>query len=63
MCSEQPRYSAGRFDEVALDSLMPGDGLLIRLGDVVPVDGIIALALAMLDPSSLTKETFVVRLA
>jgi heavy metal translocating P-type ATPase len=57
------RYGADGFDEVALDVLVPGDRLLIRQGDVVPVDGTIASALAILDTSALTGESLPVRVA
>ena len=33
------RHRDGRLEEVALDLIVPGDRLLVRQGDVVPVDG------------------------
>src|ERR1700694_4584298 len=33
------RYRNGRLEEVDLDAIEPGDRLLVRKGDVVPVDG------------------------
>ena len=33
------RYAATALEEVPLDAIVPGDRLLIRPGDVVPVDG------------------------
>lgn len=50
------RYRNGGLEEVALDLIRPGDRLLIRQGDVVPVDGVVASALAVLDQSALTGE-------
>lgn len=57
------RYRNGGLEEVPLDDLSPGDRLLIRQGDVVPVDGRIASATAFLDTSALTGEALPVRLA
>jgi heavy metal translocating P-type ATPase len=51
------RYRDGRLDEVALDRIIPGDKLLIRQGDVVPVDGTVANGVAVLDQSALTGES------
>ncbi|MDR5653662.1 heavy metal translocating P-type ATPase [Ruixingdingia sedimenti] len=56
------RHRDGRLEEVPLDELVPGDRLLIRQGDVVPVDGRIAAARAFLDTSALTGESLPVRL-
>jgi heavy metal translocating P-type ATPase len=50
------RHCAGGLEEVALDLIMPGDRLLIRQGDVVPADGVVASGLAVLDQSALTGE-------
>ena len=36
------RHRDGQLEEVALDLILPGDRLLIRRGDVVPVDGTVA---------------------
>jgi cation transport ATPase len=33
------RYRGGRLEEVDLDAIEPGDRLVVRKGDVVPVDG------------------------
>jgi cation transport ATPase len=48
------RHRDGRLEEVALDAIVPGDLLLIRQGDVAPVDGALESAQAMLDQSALT---------
>ncbi|MCS3731161.1 heavy metal translocating P-type ATPase [Bradyrhizobium betae] len=50
------QYRDGGLQEVALDLIAPGDRLLIRQGDVVPVDGVVASTLAVLDQSALTGE-------
>lgn len=56
------RHRNGGLEEVPLDDLAPGDRLLIRQGDVVPVDGRIVSASAFLDTSALTGESLPVRL-
>ncbi|WP_431206232.1 heavy metal translocating P-type ATPase [Bradyrhizobium betae] len=50
------RHRDGGLEEVALNLIAPGDRLLIRQGDVVPVDGVVASGLAVLDQSALTGE-------
>lgn len=52
----------GALDEVALDAVAPGDLLLIRKGEVAPVDGVVESAGAMLDQSALTGEAMPVQL-
>lgn len=47
--------------EVPLDSVVAGDRLLIRRGDVVPGDGTVAKGQAVLDQSALTGEALPVR--
>ena len=49
------RHRNGALEEVPLEAILPGDRLLIRRGDVVPVDGIVAEG-ALLDKSALTGE-------
>ncbi len=56
------RHQDGRLAEVALDLVAPGDRLLVRRGDVVPVDGTVADGLAVLDQSALTGESLPVQL-
>nr|WP_221288513.1 heavy metal translocating P-type ATPase [Amaricoccus macauensis] len=56
------RYRSGKLEDVPLADLAPGDRLLIRQGDVVPVDGRIASATAFLDTAALTGESLPVRL-
>ncbi|MFT6224502.1 MAG: heavy metal translocating P-type ATPase [Paracoccaceae bacterium] len=56
------RHKNGGLEDVPLDAIAPGDRLLIRQGDVVPVDGIVASDVAFLDTSALTGESLPVRL-
>ena len=66
LLSRVPRTASRRLDgtleEVPLDAIEPGDLLLIRQGDVAPVDGLLASDRAMLDQSALTGESLPVRL-
>lgn len=57
------RHRNGALEEVPLDDIAPGDRLLIRQGDVVPVDGTVASETAFVDTSALTGESLPVRLA
>ena len=57
------RVRDGGLEEVALDAVAPGDRLLIRQGEIVPVDGRIASPTAFVDASALTGESLPVRLA
>ena len=51
------RHRNGDLEEVPLEAVEPGDRLLVRQGDVVPVDGNVAEGLAVLDQSALTGES------
>lgn len=57
------RHRNSGLEDVPLDDILPGDLLLIRQGDVVPVDGVIASQTAFVDTSALTGESLPVRLA
>ncbi len=57
------RHRNGGLEEVPLGEIAPGDRLLIRQGDVVPVDGTVVSDTAFLDTSALTGESLPVRLA
>ena len=57
------RHRDDHLEEVPLDAIAPGDCLLIRQGDVVPVDGTVASDVAFLDTSALTGESLPVRTA
>jgi heavy metal translocating P-type ATPase len=50
------RHRDGALEEVPLELVLPGDRLLVRQGDVVPVDGSVAGGVAVLDQSALTGE-------
>jgi heavy metal translocating P-type ATPase len=50
------RHGNSVLEEVGLETIVPGDRLLIRQGDVVPVDGTVASGVAILDQSALTGE-------
>ena len=50
------RFEAGEWRRVALDAVLPGDRLLVRSGEFVPVDGTLA-GCAQLDESALTGES------
>jgi len=56
------RHRNGALDEVPLDDVEPGDLLLIRQGDVAPVDGTVESNRAMIDQSALTGESMPIRL-
>jgi len=55
------RHRDGKLEAVVIDLVSPNDRLLIRRGDVVPVDGTVADGLAILDQSALTGELMPVR--
>ena len=55
------RHRDGQLEEVLLELLRPGDRLLIRRGDVVPVDGTVAAGVGILDQSALTGESMPVK--
>ena len=56
------RHQNGALAEIALEAITPGDRLLIRQGDVAPVDGTVAAGRAVMDQSALTGEAMPVRL-
>jgi heavy metal translocating P-type ATPase len=51
------RHRGAGLEEIPLAAVEPGDRLLIRRGEVVPVDGVVAEGLAVLDRSALTGES------
>ena len=57
------RHTKDGLDEVPLDDIAPGELLLIRQGDVAPVDGTVESDHAILDQSALTGEAMPMRLA
>src|SRR6478735_3234331 len=60
---EAVRHRDGGLEEIPLAAIRPGDRLLIRRGDVVPVDGTVAAGVAVLDESALTGEAVPVQRA
>jgi Cu2+-exporting ATPase len=58
---KQPRYvwlyRDGAEVQIPLDRLQPSDIIVINTGEVVPVDGIIAQGMAMIDQHALTGES------
>lgn len=57
------RYDDGHLSQVALEDLRPGDRILVRPGEVVPVDGQVVGMDALLDESAMTGEPLPVRRA
>jgi heavy metal translocating P-type ATPase len=57
------RRGASGVEEVAVEAVVSGDVVLIRAGEVVPVDGVVAKGQAVLDESALTGEPLPVRRA
>lgn len=55
------RYRDDQLEQVPVDAVMPGDRLLLRMGEVVPVDGTVLDATATLDESALSGEPLPVR--
>ena len=51
------RYRDSLLEEVPIEAIVPGDRLLIRQGEVIPVDGHVASGDALLDLSALTGES------
>ncbi len=61
LVSRAPRFAHlrrpdGAVEEVAVDEVVVGDAVVVRAGEVVPVDGVVASREALLDESSLTGE-------
>jgi cation transport ATPase len=50
------RYRDGALETVPLEEIAAGDVLLVAPGDVLPVDGMVASGVAVLDESALTGE-------
>lgn len=51
------RRTAGGLDTIDVGEVRPGDRLLVRAGETVPVDGQVEHGTAVLDESTLTGET------
>jgi heavy metal translocating P-type ATPase len=50
------RFRVGQIEEVPIDRLSIGDTILVRAGEIVPVDGLVLDPKAVLDESALTGE-------
>jgi len=57
------RHRNDALEDIPLDQITPGDRLLIRQGDVIPVDGTVTSDTAFVDTSALTGESLPIRLA
>lgn len=55
------RYRDGALEEIDVAAIAPGDRLLVRRGEVVPVDGTVGQGLAVVDESALTGEALPIR--
>ncbi|MDH5242611.1 MAG: heavy metal translocating P-type ATPase [Chloroflexota bacterium] len=51
------RYRNGGLETVSIGDVVPGDRLLVRPGEIVPVDGLVRDHPAVLDESALTGES------
>jgi heavy metal translocating P-type ATPase len=51
------RYGPDGLTEVGIESLAPGDRILVRHGEVLPVDGRVEVTDALIDTSALTGES------
>ena len=51
------RYADGELEEVDVDTLVPGDVVLVRTGEVLPVDGAIASGTGVVDDSAVSGES------
>jgi heavy metal translocating P-type ATPase len=51
------RYADGGLETVPIGEVQSGDRLLVRPGEVIPVDGVVRGAAAVLDESALTGES------
>ncbi|SFP10524.1 ATPase, P-type (transporting), HAD superfamily, subfamily IC/heavy metal translocating P-type ATPase [Bradyrhizobium sp. Ghvi] len=50
------RKSNGRIEDVPVDAVLVGEELLVRAGEIVPVDGIVGSLVAIIDESAVTGE-------
>ncbi|HYM95983.1 MAG TPA: heavy metal translocating P-type ATPase [Candidatus Sulfotelmatobacter sp.] len=55
------RYAAGELTSPSISEVREGDRLLVKPGEVVPVDGLITSSVAVLDESALTGEAMPVQ--
>lgn len=57
------RYEASGVVQVPLEAIQPGDRILVRAGDIVPIDGQLLSDVAAVDESALTGESLPVSYA
>ena len=50
------RHGPDGVEEVAVELLVPGDVVVVRAGEIVPADGVVAAGQAVLDEAALTGE-------
>ncbi len=50
------RFEDGSLVTIAIDDVAPGDRLVVKPGEVIPVDGVVAEGVAVVDESALTGE-------
>ena len=55
------RHSQAGLQEVRIETIVPGDRILVRHGEVVPIDGTIANGFGLLDLAAITGESVPVR--
>lgn len=55
------RHHNGALEEVGLEVIRPEDRIMVRHGEVVAVDGVVAAGIAVLDQSALTGEALPVQ--
>lgn len=57
------RYENGELHDVDISEIAVGDRIMVRRGEVVPVDGLVRASVAVIDQSALTGEALPVRRA
>jgi heavy metal translocating P-type ATPase len=50
------RRSAQGLEDMPVDSVVVGDAILVRAGEIIPIDGVVTSAAAVLDEAALTGE-------
>jgi len=50
------RFQDGRIETMGVDEIRPGDRLMVKAGEVIPVDGVVRSLNALADESALTGE-------
>lgn len=51
------RYQDNTLETIDIEGVLPGDHLLVKAGEIVPVDGVLTGASAVLDEATLTGES------